>query len=388
MPYRKQLARKQAAMEELFAPLFERFGWDVAIEGVHGMGEKSGSAGQPPAPRGFRHKAATPFAPGPNGSVRCGFFARGSHRIVPAASCVVEAPGARHILNEVARIATSFGIPAYHEDARRGMLRHAVVRMGWRTDEALLTVVTARQEVPRLQEFARALAEIDSRIVGVAQNINGRPGNAIFGARTRALWGAERMRDQLLSCTFEISPTSFYQTNPQQTELLYRIAIDGMDLAEGDVLLDSYCGSGTIGLCAARESARQGHDIQLIGVERNPAGIADAKRNAELNELSGASSFIAQDATAYLRRAAERAERVDVLVLDPPRAGSTPTFLDAASALGPRRIVYISCNPVTQVRDLELLGRSGYRVTRLVPVDMFPHTEHTETVAWLVHDEG
>lgn len=384
MPYRKQLARKQAAMEELFAPLLERFGWDISIDAVRGMGAVAGESGNVPAPRAFRHKAATPFAPGPNGAVRCGFYARGTHRIVPAEACAVEASGARRILNEVARTAERFGIPAYHEDARRGLLRYAIVRMGWRTEEALLTVVTAQPEVPHLEAFARELAQIDGRIVGVAQNINGRPGNAILGPTTRTVWGAERMRDKLLSCTFEISPTAFYQTNPQQTEVLYQLAIDGMGLSAGDVLLDAYCGSGTIGLCAAREAAEQGHDIRLIGVERNPAGISDARRNAELNNLEAHSSFIAQDATAYLTQAAERGEHVDVLALDPPRAGSTPAFLNAAANLGPRRIVYISCNPVTQVRDLEVLGTAGYRLERLTPVDMFPHTEHTETVACLV----
>lgn len=384
IPYRKQLVRKQEAMENLFRPLIERMGWDAVIEATCGMGGKAGDPGKAPAPRAFRYKAATPFAPGPAGAVRSGFFARGTHTIVPAPNCAVEAPGARHILNEVARAAERLGIPAYDEDARQGMLRYAVLRMGWRTDEAMLTIVTARREVPHIEDLAHELSSIDPRIVCVAQNINGREGNAILGRETRVLWGAPHMKDELLGCTFAISPTAFYQTNPQQTEVLYRLAIEGMALEAGDVLLDAYCGSGTIGLCAARDAAHAGKVIKLIGVEKNPAGIADARLNAELNGLGpDEASFMATDATEFLRDAARSGTHVDVVVLDPPRAGSTPAFLTAAAELGPRRIVYISCNPTTQVRDLEILGHQGYRLCRLTPVDMFPHTEHTETVAVL-----
>ena len=186
-----------------------------------------------------------------------------------------------------------------------------------------------------------------------------------------------------MGCTFEISPTAFYQTNPQQTEVLYRLALDGMDLRDGDTLVDAYCGSGTIGITAAHAARQAGRNISLIGVERNPSGIADAARNAELNGLSDRCSFVAEDATSYLRRAAGEGLAADVIVLDPPRAGSTPEFLAAAAAIGPRRIVYVSCNPATQVRDLAELGRAGYRPIRLTPVDMFPHTNHIETVAVL-----
>ncbi len=380
-PYHKQLSAKQLAMQELFAPILEREG--IELDAIRGMGGQAGS-GKLPAPRGFRHKAGTPFAPGPNGSIRCGFFARGTHDIIEVPDCIVEARGARAILAGVARAAEELGIPAYDEDACRGILRYAVLRIGWKSDEAMLTVVTAKRDVPRLEELGERLLRLDPRIVCVAQNVNPRRTNAVLGGETRVIAGAPVMRDQLLTCEFEISPAAFYQVNPEQTELLYSLAIDGMGLEANDVVLDAYCGSGTIGLCAlasAREAGSAG--VRLLGVERNAAGIADARRNADLNGLSGAAEFVAQDATAYLLSAAERAERVDVLSIDPPRAGSTPEFLDAAAALGPRRIVYISCNPETQARDLEFLLKSGYRLMRLTPVDMFPHTSHVETVAVL-----
>lgn len=404
MPYRKQLARKQTAIEELFAPLMDAFGWDVAPDAVRGMGARAGDSGRAAAPRGFRCKVTTPFAPGPSGAVLSGLFAAGTHEIVPVASCPVEAAGARDLLNRVASLATELGIPAYDEDARRGQLRYAVARKGWRTGEGLLTIVTANRDVARLPELAERLRAEFPGLVGVAQNVNPHVGNAVLGSETVSLSGRDRMRDALLSCTFEISPTAFYQTNPAQTEVLYRLAIDGMALGEGDVLLDAYCGSGTIGLCAAAWARDAGRPISLIGVERNPAGVADAERNALLNgfrtaptapdeEERGADraagdrdagvAFVADDATSYIGRLAAAGARVDVLCLDPPRAGSTPAFLKAACALAPRRIVYVSCNPETQVRDLGLLGASGYRLVRLTPVDLFPHTPHIETVAVL-----
>ena len=380
-PYKKQLAAKQAAMEELFASLCERE--DIVVDPIRGMGVTLGDPGKYPAPRGFRHKAATPFAPGKEGTVRCGFFERGTHKIVAVPECPVEAPGARQILNGIAREAERLHIPAFNEDKHLGLLRYAVVRCGWRTDQIMVTLVTAQRDLPHAQEFFEAVAALDPHIVTVAQNINGRPGNAILGEETRIVYGAECMRDQLLGCEFDISPTAFYQTNPQQTELLYQLAIDGMDLRQGDVLMDAYCGSGTIGLCAAKEAQNKGIGIMLLGVERNPAGIADARRNAELNGLTRSAWFMADDATDYILDAADNNERVDVLSIDPPRAGSTPEFLEAACALKPRRITYISCNPVTQERDLHQLLDGGYRLLKITPVDMFPHTDHTETVAVL-----
>ncbi len=380
-PYKKQLAAKQAAMVKLFAELCEREG--IAVDPIRGMGVTLGDPGKYPAPRGFRHKAATPFAPGKEGAVRCGFFERGTHKIVAVPECPVEAPGARQILNGIAREAERLHIPAFNEDKHLGLLRYAVVRCGWRTDQIMVTLVTAQRDLPHAQEFFEAVAALDPHIATVAQNINGRPGNAILGEETRIVYGAECMRDQLLGCEFDISPTAFYQTNPQQTELLYQLAIDGMDLRQGDVLMDAYCGSGTIGLCAAKDAQDRGVGIMLLGVERNPAGIADARRNAELNGLTRSAWFMADDATDYILDAADNNERVDVLSIDPPRAGSTPEFLEAACTLKPRRITYISCNPVTQERDLHQLLNGGYRLLKITPVDMFPHTDHTETVAVL-----
>ena len=381
-PYHKQLAQKQAAMEALFRPIFRARGYDLKLSPIQGMGGTLGE-GKLPSPRAFRYKAATPFAPTADGGVAGGFFAAGTHTIVPVPSCCVEAPHARQILNIVAQKAAELGIPAYDEDAHAGILRYAVLRLSWKRPEGILTLVTAKKDAPAVEELARAVARMCPQITCVAQNVNPRRTNAILGGETRTLLGDGFMQDELLGCTFRISPTAFYQTNPAQTELLYQIAIDGMGLADGDVLMDAYCGSGTIGLCAVAQAARAGVAARLVGVERNTAGIADARANAQLNNLGDVSEFFAQDATAFMREAARRGERVDVLSMDPPRAGATPEFLDAAAALAPRRITYISCNPTTQARDLEHLMDAGYRPLTLTPVDMFPHTSHVETVAVL-----
>lgn len=386
LPYRKQLARKQAAMQELFHNILQSPQSDVTqLEPIFGMGGRAGD-GKIASPRAFRYKAATPFAPGANGEVRCGFFARGTHTIVEVPDCIVEAPGAREILNGVARIAQELGIPAYNEDTHQGTLRYAVLRLGWKTNQGALTLVTSCRDVAHMDEFAQRALQLDDRICCVAQNVNPRVTNAILGGETRILAGADRMQDKLLGCVFEISPTAFYQTNPQQTEVLYQLAIDGMALEGGDVLMDAYCGSGTIGLCAAASARQRGVAVSLVGVERNAAGIADANRNAAINNLDDSCEFIVQDATEFMLATARDGQRVDVLSIDPPRAGSTPEFLDAACALAPRRITYISCNPQTQERDLRHLLQKGYRLERLALVDMFPHTTHVETVAVLRRD--
>lgn len=369
VPYPEQLARKDAAMRELFKPV----GCADALAPIVRMEN----------PAGYRHKAATPFAPGKKGRVLSGFYARGTHRIVNCPACAVEAKGARDILNGVAGIAERLRIPAYREDTGRGLLRHAVVRMGWRTPEAMLTLVINNDVLPREKDFAREVHRLNRRIVTTAVNVNQRNTNAILGGTTRVIAGKHRMRDKLLGCTFEISPTAFYQTNPEQTETLYRLAIEGAELREGDRVLDAYCGSGTIGLCAADAAREHDTHIEVVGVEKIAPAVTDAKRNARLNRLADRTRFFAGDATEYMREAASEGERFDVVILDPPRAGATETFLARTLELVPRRIVYVSCNPVTQARDFATLMRGGYRVARLTPVDMFPHTSHVETVAVL-----
>lgn len=371
VPYPLQLKRKQEQVRELFADLLADCD-EGTLAPIVGMER----------PLAYRNKAATPFAPGPKGSIRSGFFAKGTHRIVRCRQCLAEDPRCRRVLNSFARTAELCKVSAYDEDKGRGLLRHAVVRAGWKSDELLLTIVAAGERLPRERELVHRIVKHAPDITAIALNTNVRRTNAILGPASRPLYGGGVMRDELLGVTFEIGPTSFYQTNPAQTERLYELAIDGAGLAGGMHVLDAYCGIGTIGLCAAARV----EGLRVTGVEVGKGAVADAQRNARANGLDGRCRFICADATAFMREAAARRERYDAVIMDPPRAGSTPEFLRGVVVLAPERIVYVSCNAVTQRRDLDTLLAGGYRLTSLTPVDMFPHTKHVETVAVLLRE--
>lgn len=373
VPYPLQLKRKQQSVEQLFGDVVAKDG--ARFNDIVGM----------ETPLAYRNKAATPFAPGPKGRILSGFYQAGTHRIVACKNCIVEDPRCREVLNAVARAATWVGIPAYNEDRRTGVLRHAVVRAGYATPDLLLTVVTNGPRLPRRDRFLRELERNAPQVTSIVQNINDRRTNAILGYKSVTLAGQGIMHDKLLGCTFEIGPTSFYQTNPLQTEVLYRTAIEAANLSDGDEILDAYCGTGTIGICAAATARIRGKTVHVTGVDQVDGAIACARRNARANKLADGCSFVCEDATAYMaHRSSRAAGNVDVVVMDPPRAGSTAAFLKGAADMGPSRIVYVSCNPKTQVRDVEVLRDRGYYLRELTPVDMFPHTKHVETVALLV----
>ena len=384
VPYPIQLKRKQAQVEELLAPLASIN--NVTIEPIRGMDE----------PLAYRHKAATPFAPGKGRTVRSGFYASGTHKIIASKECLVEDGRARAILNDVAFLAGQFNIHAYQEDRGKGALRHGVVRCGYATNDVMLVLVVNGQHLPHEQEFIAALRKAHPELTSIFLNVNQKRTNAILGRETRLLWGSTSMSDKLLGCTFEIGPTSFYQTNPQQTEVLYQLAIDGA-LASSELagaaqagasgqtsnlrVLDAYCGTGTIGLCLAHAAQAQGINLLLTGVDQVENNIQMARRNARNNKLEA--EFICDDATRYMQALAKGGQNFDVIILDPPRAGSTPTFLKATTQLAQKKIVYVSCNVVTQARDLKVLLDSGFAIERVTPVDMFPHTKHVECVVVL-----
>lgn len=405
VPYPIQLKRKQAQVENLLAPLASIN--NVTIEPIRGMDE----------PLAYRHKAATPFAPGKGRTVRSGFYASGTHKIIASKECLVEDGRARAILNDVAYLAGQFNIHAYQEDRGKGALRHGVVRCGYATNDVMLVLVVNGQHLPHEQEFIAALRKAHPELTSIFLNVNQKRTNAILGRETRLLWGSTSMSDRLLGCTFEIGPTSFYQTNPQQTEVLYQLAIDGAlagselagsELAGSELasttqagaaltdastqaatsapasnlrVLDAYCGTGTIGLCLAHASEAQGINLLLTGVDQVENNIQMARRNARNNKLEA--EFICDDATRYMQALAKDGQNFDVIILDPPRAGSTPAFLKATAQLAQKKIVYVSCNVVTQARDLKVLLDSGFAIERVTPVDMFPHTKHVECAVML-----
>ena len=364
VPYPIQLRRKQEHVEALLGEAAERDG--AVVEAIRGMDE----------PTRYRHKAATPFAHARGGRVACGFYAAGTHRIVPCESCLAEDERARRVLNAVARVAERLHVPPYDEDRGVGVLRHAVVRCGWQTDDVLLTLVSRVEELRDERHLVSELRAACPEVTSIVLNVNDRRTNAILGRRNRTLFGPGVMHDRLLGLTFEIGPTSFYQTNPAQTEVLYRLALDGAQGAHR--MLDAYCGTGTIGVCAAASS----NEMQVTGIEQVRGAVACAERNARANGVGDRCRFVAADATAWMAREGA-GERFDAVVMDPPRAGSTPEFLAGVARLAPERVVYVSCNVVTQARDLEVLRAKGYRLAHVAPVDMFPHTKHVECVAVL-----
>lgn len=367
VPYPIQLRRKQEEVESLLGDMAASCG--ARIDKICGV------AGEPLA---YRHKAATPFAPAGHGRIRCGFYVAGTHRIIPCEKCLVEDPRARKILNGVARVAERLHIPAYEEDRSIGVLRHAVVRCGYATDDVLLTLVTNVPELRGPDRVVAALREECPEVTSIVQNVNTRRTNAILGKQNRTLWGTGVMHDKLLGCTFEIGPSSFYQTNPEQTEVLYQLALEAAGFESGMSVLDAYCGTGTIGICAA--AANRG--IEVTGVERVASAVRCAERNACANEVADRCDFVAADATEWMSHKAGE-KHFDVVLMDPPRAGSTPEFLHGVADLAPERVVYVSCNVQTQARDLEVLLGCGYTLRSVTPVDMFPHTKHVETVAVL-----
>ena len=364
VPYPIQLRRKQSQVEELLGEMAEKDG--AAVEAIRGMGE----------PVRYRHKAATPFAHARGRRVLSGFYAAGTHRIVPCEECLVEDPRARRVLCSVARMAERLHIPPYDEDRGVGVLRHAIVRCGWKTNDVLLVLVTRVDELRGVERLVAELRAECPEVTSIVQNVNDRRTNAILGRRCRTLFGPGVMHDELLGCRFEIGPTSFYQTNPEQTEALYQLALEGA--AGSRRVLDAYCGTGTIGICVAASS----NEAQVTGVEQVRGAVAGARRNAEANGVGERCRFVAADATAWMARDGAN-ERFDTVIMDPPRAGSTPEFLAGVASLAPQRVVYVSCNVTTQARDLELLRDRGYRLTRVAPVDMFPHTKHVECVVTL-----
>lgn len=377
VPYSIQLSRKQGFVENALGSMAKEDGSGVTA--IRGMD----------TPLHFRYKAQTPFAPGPAGRVLCGLYSPGTHHIVRCKECLVEDPRIRPILNDVAYLAHGLSIPAYQEDRGRGVLRAAVARAAFVGNGVMLTIVANGERLGREDELVRLLGERHPCISTVVLNTNKRKTNAILGRPVRTLRGSGVLKDRLCGCTFEIGPTSFYQTNPRQTEPLYNLAVAGGRLESGMRVLDAYCGCGTIGICACKALAKNGSRIEVVGVDQVGEGITLARRNARANGVEASCSFVEGDATAYMSKLASGAGRggqaFDVVVMDPPRAGATRAFLQGLSRLAPERVVYVSCNVDTQARDIAFLRKGGYRIESVSPVDMFPHTKHVECVAVLSH---
>lgn len=374
VPYAEQLKRKQHEVEGLFDGLLDS---ETAVRPILGMDD----------PRYYRNKVVSPYVgiwdkKARQMRVLCGMYERGTHRVIDSGECLLENREAKRIILTIRDLMRRFRIEPYDEDTDEGFLRHVQVRVGHTSGEIMVTVVTREDQFPGAKGFVRALREKHPSITTVVQNVNTRQTNVILGDKERTLFGPGFILDELCGLSFRISSKSFYQVNSTQTEVLYRRAIEMAKLAGTEVLMDAYCGTGTIGLVAARGVDGNPGAARVIGVEERPDAVADARNNARHNGIKRA-EFVAADAGEYMHRMADEGAPLDVLMMDPPRAGSTPEFLKAACELAPKRIVYISCNPQTQARDAAFLAERGWRIVEMQPVDMFPHTSHAENIILL-----
>jgi 23S rRNA (uracil1939-C5)-methyltransferase len=341
----------------------------VTVHPTLGMGD----------PWHYRNKAQFPVG-ARSGRVVAGFFAPGTHRIVDIEQCEIQHPLGNQIMSTVKELAQKYGVPIYDERAHKGVLRHVLARVGRGTGEAMAVLVTNGPEFPNGTKIARELIEHIPGIVSVVQNVNPDVTNVVLGRKNKLLAGKDHIIDHIDDLEFAISPVSFFQVNPAQTEVLYGKALEYAGLAGGEQVLDVYCGIGTISLFLARKAG------EVIGIEVVPEAIENAKENAERNGVSNA-RFICGDAAVEMPRLAEAGVRPAVIVVDPPRKGCDEPVLAAMAATGPERIVYVSCNPASLGRDLAILQGLGYRTVEVQPVDMFPHTAHVECCSLLVRDK-
>ena len=327
----------------------------------------------------YRNKAQFPLG-SRSGRVVAGFFAPGTHRIIDIEQCDIQHPLGNQIMAVVKEMAQRLGVPIYDEQSHRGVLRHVLARVGRGTGEAMAVLVTNGPEFPNGAKIARALMEQVPGVVSVVQNINPERTNVILGRKSRVLAGQDYITDYIGDLKFAISPVSFFQVNPAQTEVLYGKALEYAGLTGGETVVDLYCGIGTISLFLARKSG------EVVGIEVVAEAVQDARENAERNGIGNA-RFICGDATEAMPKLAADGVAADVIVVDPPRKGCDEPVLKAMAEMGPKRIVYVSCNPASLARDLGLLAGMGYRTMEVQPVDMFPHTAHVECVALAVRAE-
>ena len=362
LPYREQLAQKQARLQELlggFAP----------VKAVQGMTE----------PLHYRNKAIASFAT-QRGKLVCGLYAEGTHRVLPGADCLLQEEILNKTLAAVLDAARACRWTAYDEDRGTGLLRHTVLRSSC-SGKVLVTLVTPGPDLPGSKNFCTALRKKAPWVVSIVQNINPTRSSAVLGSREKTLYGPGFVLDTLCGTQFAISSRSFYQVNRTQTEVLYKKALELAKLTGRETVIDAYCGIGTIGLCAAPLAK------QVIGVERNPAAVKDAAANARRNKIANA-RFVCADATEWMAAAAGEGLHPDVVFLDPPRAGSTPECIAAVNKMKPRCVVYVSCDPETLARDVAAFTRLGWRAAKFCQVDLFPQTKHVETVVLLSHKKA
>ncbi|WP_340002997.1 23S rRNA (uracil(1939)-C(5))-methyltransferase RlmD [Oceanobacillus sp. FSL K6-0127] len=327
-------------------------------------------------PYHYRNKVQVPVGE-KNGELIVGYYQKRSHRIVENMdTCSIQAETINEILPVVRQLANQLGIEPYQEENHCGDLRHIMIRTGHATNDVMIVLVTRTNRLPNKDVLIDELTRRFPQIKSIVQNVNEKRTNVILGEKTKVLWGETYIYDKIGDITFAISAKSFYQVNPIQTKVLYDKALEYAKIGKNDIVVDAYCGIGTISLFLAQKAKK------VYGIEVVPDAIDDAKKNAALNGITNAEFTVGQ-AEKVMPKWKEQGLTPDVIVVDPPRKGCEADFLQAMIDMEPKRIVYVSCNPSTLARDLRILEDGGYVTKEVQPVDMFPSTNHVEAVTWL-----
>lgn len=362
LPYEEQLNKKQSHVIYLLG----KYGH---VESIVGMED----------PCNYRNKVCSAFGLDAKRRPVCGIYKAGSHAIIPVESCMIEDRVSSAIIKDIFQMLRGLKIQVFDERSGTGWLRHVLVRRGFESGQVMVVLVAFSSMFPAKKFFLKKLLELHPEVSTVVLNVNDRFGPVVLGNKSLVLYGSGYIEDKLCGNTFRISPSSFYQVNPVMTEKLYSQAIEFAGLKGNETVLDAYCGIGTIAITAAAHSGK------VVGVELNKDAVRDAITNAKVNGIKNC-WFTQGDAGKYMTEASAQGVKFDVVFMDPPRSGSDEAFIGSVLKVKPKKVVYVSCGPDTLARDLELFTKGGYKVERIKPFDMFPFTEHVETVVLLSRD--
>ncbi|WP_080848638.1 23S rRNA (uracil(1939)-C(5))-methyltransferase RlmD [Cytobacillus gottheilii] len=328
----------------------------------------------------YRNKAQVPVGE-KDGKLISGFFKPRSHEIIETDESLIQLPEVDKAIQTVKEICSELGVKAYNEETHKGDLRHIMARYGKETDELMVVMITRTPDFPNKNKIVAEIVKRVPKVKSIVHNINSKRTNVILGDKVRVLWGSEVIYDYIGDVKFAISALSFYQVNPDQTKVLYDKTLEYAGLAGNETVIDAYCGIGTISLFLAQKAKK------VYGVEIVHEAIEDAKRNAELNDITNA-EFAVGKAEEVIPKWYEQGIKADVLVVDPPRKGCDEALLQTIIEMKPKKVVYVSCNPATLARDLRILEDGGYKTLEVQPVDMFPQTTHVECISQLILKEG
>ena len=361
--YEKQLDIKKQIIENAF----KRIGnLDLSVSKMIGADDEFR----------YRNKMIFPFGKDKDGKTVCGFYRERSHNVIPLEDCSLGDSLNSQIIGTVISFMNKYGLSVYDENTHTGLVRRLFIRTGYYSGEVMVVLSVNSDRLDRSRELAAVLSAVSDRIKSVMLNHNTKKTNMVLGEKNTLIYGSDTISDTLCSMQYRISPGSFYQINPRQTEKLYNTAIEMADIGREDTVVDLYCGIGTISLSAARKAKF------VTGIESVERAVDNARKNAADNDVENV-SFFAGEAEKIFPRLVSGGLKPDVVILDPPRKGSDEVTLSALVDASPDRIVYVSCNPATLARDLRFLSDSGYRPLRAVGVDMFPQTVHVETIVLL-----